>query len=49
MGAYLEDAKIEDGKTMTVRIPTRNKLTVKAIDHFRELSLARQQQIRQER
>lgn len=29
------------GETLTVRIPTANKLTLRAIDHFRKLSLAR--------
>jgi hypothetical protein len=47
--AYLENEKIEDQQTLTVHIPTRNNLTIKAIDRFREMSLARQQQIMQRR
>lgn len=49
MDAYLEDAEIEDGQTMTVRIPVGNTLTVRAIDRFRKLSLTRQERLRQGR
>ncbi len=40
---YLDDHGIEDSQTFTVRIPTRNKLTVNAVDQFRRMSLARTQ------
>jgi hypothetical protein len=40
---YLQNQRIEDGKTLTIRIPVRNKVTVNAIDQFRAMSLARQQ------
>ena len=39
----LEDQKIHGSRTFTVHISTQNRLTVNAIDHFREMSLARQQ------
>ena len=38
---YIDRHGIEDRREMAVRIPTRNRLTVNAIDRFRELSLAR--------
>ena len=39
--AYLDDRGIEDAQSLTVRIPMRNKVTVAAVDRFREMSLAR--------
>lgn len=39
--SYADEKKIADTESLTVRIPVRNKLTVKAIDRFREMSLAR--------
>jgi hypothetical protein len=41
MQAYVDDHKPKGGKTLTVRIPTSNRLTVNAVDHFRTMSLAR--------
>lgn len=42
--AYIEQRKIKDTQQkLTVRISTRNKLTVNAIDRFREMSLARRE------
>ena len=40
---YVDEHGIEDRRRMTVRIPAQNRLTVNAIDRFRELSLARRQ------
>ena len=40
---YVDEHGIEDRRRMTVRIPTQNRLTVYAIDRFRELSLSRRQ------
>ena len=40
---YVESHAIDDRETLTVRIPFRNKLTVKSIDRFRKLSLDRTQ------
>jgi hypothetical protein len=39
--AYLDDQRIEDSQTLSIRIPTRNKLTLNAVDRFRTMSLAR--------
>ncbi len=43
--AYIDDRRSMDddppSETITLRIPVRNKLTIKAIDYFRLLSLAR--------
>ena len=36
------DQEIDDGRTLAVRIPIKNRLTVSAIDRFREMSRARQ-------
>jgi len=41
--SHLDEHAIEDSETLTVRIPTRNALTVNAIDRFRKMSLARSQ------
>jgi hypothetical protein len=38
---YIDEHEIEDKATVIVRIPTRNNLTVSAIDRFRDMSLAR--------
>jgi len=39
--SYIDQHKIKDAqKTWAVRIPTQNKLTVNAIDRFRQMSLA---------
>jgi hypothetical protein len=43
--SYLDNERIEDRETLTVRIPTANRLTVKAIDRFREMSITRQREI----
>ena len=43
--SYIDNRSMEDSpnnQTLTIRIPTRNKLTVNAIDRFRTMSLARQ-------
>lgn len=39
--AYIEACGIDDRETLTIKIPVKNKLTVKSIDRFRALSLAR--------
>jgi hypothetical protein len=41
--SYVESHAIDDHETLTIRIPFQNKLTVKSIDHFRNLSLERTQ------
>ena len=38
---YVDNCGIEDGRTLTIHIPLQNRLTPAAIDHFRNLSLAR--------
>jgi hypothetical protein len=42
---YVEEQEIDfdaaAGKTVTLRIPTQNELSLRAIDRFREMSLAR--------
>jgi hypothetical protein len=38
---YIDEHGIDDRKTATVRIPTKNRLTISAIDQFRKMSLAR--------
>lgn len=40
--SYVDRREIDDQETLVVHIPRRNTLTVKAIDRFREESLARQ-------
>lgn len=40
--AYVEENDIVPrGTTVTLSVPVRNKLTVNAVDHFRQMSLAR--------
>lgn len=39
--AYVDQNVIEDRDTVTIRIPTANKLDLGAIDRFRRMSLAR--------
>lgn len=39
--SYADEHGIEDQRSLSIRIPTKNRLTVRAIDHFRKLSLAR--------
>ncbi len=41
MQAYVDENTPRGGKTWTVRIPTRNKLTLTAVDRFRTMSLIR--------
>jgi hypothetical protein len=36
---YVDNHRIDDCQTLTVHIPVRNKLTVSAIDRFRNMSL----------
>ncbi|NUQ65331.1 MAG: DUF4365 domain-containing protein [Pirellulales bacterium] len=43
--AYVDEHPVEDRQTLTIHIPTRNKLTVAAIDRFRKMSLARNRSI----
>jgi hypothetical protein len=38
---YLDEHGVGDSQTFTIRIPVRNKLTLKAIDYFRKKSLTR--------
>jgi hypothetical protein len=38
---YFNTHQVEDSTSITIRIPSRNKLTVSAVDRFREFSLAR--------
>lgn len=39
---YLDEENLEPtGATVTLRVPVQNKLTVRAVDHFRRLSLSR--------
>lgn len=40
--AYVDEHAIDDSDTVTIQVPTRNKLTPAAIDRFRRMSLARQ-------
>lgn len=42
--AYVDEHIFDDRDTVTLRIPTQNRLTLRAIDRFRGLSLARQGQ-----
>lgn len=42
---YIDEHGIEDRQTLTVRIPVKNRLTVRAIDLFRKKSLARMQSL----
>ena len=44
--SYIDEHGIEDRRTRTVRIPIKNRLTVNAVDRFREKSLARTQSLR---
>lgn len=39
---YVDEHPIDDRDTVTIRIPTANKLDLRAIDRFRSMSLARQ-------
>jgi hypothetical protein len=45
--AYIDEHGVEDQETLTIKIPTKNKLTVGAIDQFRLMSLARQQSLKE--
>lgn len=44
--AYIDAHPLDDRQTATIRIPTRNKLTVAAVERFRNMSLARQQPLK---
>lgn len=40
--AYVDEHAIDDRDTVTIRIPSKNKLDLNAVDRFRAMSLARQ-------
>lgn len=41
--SYVDEHKIDDRDAVTIRIPTKNKLDLRAVDRFRRMSLARQE------